>query len=174
MNSMHPSHQKITSHAFFSPGKDCLHAIISAIDAAEKTIKICVFTISDDRISEAIVQAHRRGVSIRIITDNNKLHDAGSDIRELAAKGLEVRIDKTRSHMHHKFAIFDEVRVLTGSYNWTRSAALYNHENILVTDNQSIVHDYSKEFDRLWMSMMKYSPGGKSRDKFRWNVEQDR
>ncbi|WP_299825522.1 phospholipase D-like domain-containing protein [uncultured Pontibacter sp.] len=159
--------QKITSHAFFSPGDDCLEAIITAIDDAEQTIKICVFTISDDRISDAIVRAHRRGLHIKIITDNKKLHDAGSDIRELAAKGLEVRIDKTRSHMHHKFAVFDETRVLTGSYNWTRSAAMHNHENVLVTDNLSIVQDYSHEFDRLWKGMMKYNSGGKSREEFR-------
>ncbi|MBB6611278.1 DUF1669 domain-containing protein [Pontibacter sp. Tf4] len=170
---MRPSHHKITSHAFFSPGDDCLNAIIRAIDEAEKTIKICVFTISDDRISDAILRAHYRGLHIRIITDNKKLHDAGSDIRELAFKGLQVRIDKTRSHMHHKFAIFDEVRVLTGSYNWTRSAAMFNHENILVTDNLSIVQDYSREFDRLWESMMKYSPGTKFRNEFREEEDPD-
>ena len=163
---MHQSHQKITSHAFFSPGDDCLNAIISAMDEAEKTIKICVFTISDDRITEAILRAYHRGISIKIITDNRKLHDTGSDIRELAVKGLNVRIDKTRSHMHHKFAVFDEARVLTGSYNWTRSAALHNHENILVTDNFTIVQDYSREFDRLWESMMTYVPGRKYRDKY--------
>jgi len=168
---MRPSYQKITSHAFFSPGEDCLNAIIQAIEDAGKTIKICVFTISDDRISDAIVQAHQRGVNIRIITDNNKLHDAGSDIRELAARGLDVRIDKTRSHMHHKFAIFDETRVLTGSYNWTRSAAMHNHENILVTDNLSIVKDYSREFEKLWESMMTYNPGGKNRERYKEDEE---
>ncbi|WP_266204081.1 phospholipase D-like domain-containing protein [Pontibacter kalidii] len=158
--------QRITSHAFFSPGDDCLNAIVESMEQAGKSIKICVFTISDNRITEAILEAHRRGVSIKIITDNNKLHDTGSDVRELAVRGLEVRIDKTRSHMHHKFAIFDEARVLTGSYNWTRSAALYNHENILITDNLSIVQDYSREFDRLWESMMKYVPGKKYKDKY--------
>ncbi|MEJ8758057.1 phospholipase D-like domain-containing protein [Pontibacter sp. H259] len=155
---MYPTHQKITSHAFFSPGEDCLNAIISAIELTERTIKICVFTISDDRISDAIVRAYQRGISIKIITDNDKLHDLGSDIKELAKIGLEVWVDKTRSHMHHKFAIFDEVRVLTGSYNWTRSAALYNHENIVITDNLSIVQDFSREFDKLWSTMVKYIP----------------
>ncbi|WP_073853954.1 phospholipase D-like domain-containing protein [Pontibacter flavimaris] len=170
---MQAHQQKITSHAFFSPGDDCLNAIVESMSGAGKNIKICVFTISDNRIAEAILEAHRRGVSIKIITDNNKLHDTGSDIRELAVRGLEVRIDKTRSHMHHKFAIFDETRVLTGSYNWTRSAALYNHENILVTDNLSIVQDYSREFDRLWQEMMKYNPGGKSREDFREEEEEE-
>ena len=168
---MRPLRKNITSHAFFSPGDDCLNAIVASIEEASQSINICVFTISDDRISDAIVRAHHRGIYIKIITDNNKLHDAGSDIKELAAKGLDVRIDKTRSHMHHKFAIFDETRVLTGSYNWTRSAAMHNHENILVTDNLSIVQDYSREFDRLWSSMMKYNPGGKSREEFREDEE---
>ena len=164
---MQPHPQRITSHAFFSPGDECLNAIVESIDEAEQSIKVCVFTISDNRITEAIIRAYKRGISIKIITDNDKLHDTGSDIREMAARGLEVRIDKTRSHMHHKFAIFDEARVLTGSYNWTRSAAMYNHENILVTDNHSIVQDYNREFDRLWKSMMTYNPGGRSRNEFR-------
>ncbi|GGG17595.1 phospholipase D-like domain-containing protein [Pontibacter amylolyticus] len=167
---MQTHQQRITSHAFFSPGDDCLNAIIACMDAAEESVKICVFTISDNRITESIVRAHKRGIAIKIMTDNHKLHDAGSDIQELAARGLEVRIDKTRNHMHHKFAIFDELRVLTGSYNWTRSAALYNHENILITDNRSIVQDFSEEFDRLWQDMMKYNPGGRSREEF-WERE---
>ncbi len=116
-----------------------------------------MFTISDDRITDAIVQAHRKGVRIRIITDNKKIHDHGSDIKELAAKGLQVRVDKTRSHMHHKFALFDGSRVLTGSYNWTRSAALFNHENVLVTDQPGIVQDYSREFEKLWKEMATYT-----------------
>jgi len=121
-------------------------------------MKICVFTISDDRIADAILRAYQRGVKIIIITDDHKLHDLGSDIKELAKLGLDVWVDKTKSHMHHKFAIFDEVRVLTGSYNWTRSAAMYNHENIVITDNLSIVQDFSREFDRLWNDMVKYDP----------------
>ncbi|WP_461491723.1 phospholipase D-like domain-containing protein [Pontibacter sp. HJ8] len=159
---MYPHKHKITSHAFFSPGDDCLNAIIDSIDEAGKSINICVFTISDNRISDAIVRAHRRGIRIRIITDNQKLHDMGSDIKELAAMGLEVRTDNTSNHMHHKFSIFDEVRVLTGSYNWTRSAALYNHENILITDNLSIVQDFSREFDRLWPDMTPFITGPES------------
>jgi len=162
---MRPPQKDVTSHAFFSPGDDCLNAIITGIEEAAQSIKICVFTISDDRISDAIVRAHRSGIRIKIISDNDKLYDKGSDIRELAAKGLEVRVDKTRSHMHHKFAIFDDTHVLTGSYNWTRSAALYNHENVLVTDNPSIVRDYRREFEKLWDRMTPYT--SHSKDDFR-------
>lgn len=141
------------SKAYFSPGDHCLNAIIAQITKAKKSLNICVFTISDDRITQAIKMAHRRGVKVRILTDNEKLLDKGSDIRELALSGISVRIDNTANHMHHKFALLDNQTVLTGSYNWTRSAAMYNHENLLVTNDPQIVNDFSREFDKLWSLM---------------------
>jgi len=53
------------------------------------------------------------------------------------------------AHMHHKFAIMDET-LLTGSYNWTRSAAQRNYENILVTEERGLLREFTKEFDQLW------------------------
>jgi phosphatidylserine/phosphatidylglycerophosphate/cardiolipin synthase-like enzyme len=70
--------------------------------------------------------------------------------------GIDVRVDYTDHHMHHKFAVIDERTVMTGSYNWTRSAALYNHENILITGDKAIVKEYLKEFHRLWDVMKPY------------------
>jgi cardiolipin hydrolase len=55
--------------------------------------------------------------------------------------------------MHHKFAILDEEVILTGSYNWTRSAAHYNHENILVTNDAAVVARYRDCFENLWPAM---------------------
>lgn len=150
------SKSKITNQAYFSPGETCLNAIISGINKAQRSIKICVFTISDDRITRAILQAHRRGIRVKILTDNEKLFDKGSDIRELAQAGIPVRIDNTPNHMHHKFAILDDKTVLTGSYNWTRSAALYNHENLIISDDKTLVKDFGREFDRLWAEMVPF------------------
>ncbi|WP_146894679.1 phospholipase D-like domain-containing protein [Adhaeribacter aerolatus] len=156
MFSLFRSSTKVTSHAYFSPGETCLNAIITGINKAQRSIKICVFTISDDRITRAILQAHRKGIPVKILTDNEKLFDRGSDIRELAQAGIPVRIDNTPNHMHHKFAILDNEIVLTGSYNWTRSAALYNHENLITSDDKALVKDFSREFDRLWAEMVPF------------------
>ncbi|MCP4132666.1 MAG: hypothetical protein GY754_17000, partial [bacterium] len=49
-----------------------------------------------------------------------------------------------------------EKLVITGSYNWTRSAAAYNNENILVTEEKTIATAYKKEFDKLWKEMKEY------------------
>lgn len=141
---------------YFSPGEQCLQAIVSCIQKAIYTVDICVFTISDDRITSQIIACFQAGRKVRILTDNEKLHDLGSDIKQLAKAGIPVMVDQTRNHMHHKFAIIDSRLVLTGSYNWTRSAAEYNHENILVTHNKQAVYHFEKEFGKLWAEMEMY------------------
>ncbi|MBC5994566.1 phospholipase D-like domain-containing protein [Pontibacter cellulosilyticus] len=148
---------KLPNRAYFSPGNDCLNAILESINSAEHSLKICVFTISDDWITEALIRAHKEGVHVKVLTDNEKLFDKGSDIRRIAAAGLPVRVDLSQYHMHHKFVIIDNEAILTGSYNWTRSAANYNHENVLITHDRDTVLAYCQEFDRLWNEMEVYT-----------------
>ncbi|MEX2213453.1 MAG: phospholipase D-like domain-containing protein [Phycisphaeraceae bacterium] len=138
------------SHAYFSPENNVARVIVDLIDQDHKTIDICVFTITDDRIARAILRAHRRGCAIRIVTDHAKAFDTGSDIEEFRKAGIAVRTDRSDHHMHHKFAIFNNASLLTGSYNWTRNAALFNEENIIVTADPSLVRDFRITFERLW------------------------
>ncbi|TAK19177.1 MAG: DUF1669 domain-containing protein [Myxococcaceae bacterium] len=137
-------------HVAFSPGEDCLDAIRDEFARARRKVDVCVFTITDDRIRAAMLDARRRGVEIRVISDNDKAMDEGSDIEPLRRAGIEVRVDQTEAHMHHKFALYDDARLLSGSYNWTRSAANYNQENLIVTSDRAIVERFGSEFERLW------------------------
>ena len=141
---------------YFSPGNDCRNTIVSLLNNATDQISICVFTISDNVIVDAILKAHRKGIDVKIITDNDKTFDRGSDIKELAEEGVPVKIDQTSNHMHHKFMVVDNSIAITGSYNWTRSAAERNHENIVVLQEDSIIESYSNEFDELWKEMKEY------------------
>ena len=63
------------------------------------------------------------------------------------------RYDKRNPQFHHKFAVIDSERVVTGSYNWTRSAAEHNEENILVTHDPRVARRFQEEFDRLWQRL---------------------
>lgn len=148
---------KETSEVYFSPGESCRSAIIQQIEAAANQLKICVFTISDDMITNAILTAHKKGIDIKLITDNDKSLDVGSDIEQMAKEGVKVKIDKTSNHMHHKFMVADRQMALTGSYNWTLSAARYNHENIMLTTEAGIIKSFLSEFDRLWNEMEDYN-----------------
>lgn len=138
------------NNAYFTGVDDLRKEVIHLIEKAEKTLDICVFTISDNPIAESIMKKHADGVKVRIITDDDKMMDMGSDIFKLKNKNIVVKIDGSRSHMHHKFAIIDEGTVLTGSFNWTRSASEQNYENIVVSDNAYLIQSFRKEFNRLW------------------------
>jgi mitochondrial cardiolipin hydrolase len=144
------------SNAFFSPGEECRNAIIRQINSSINQLKVCVFTISDDTITQALVAAHKKGRQIKVITDNDKSLDIGSDIERMAKEGIAVKIDNTSNHMHHKFMVVDDRNLITGSYNWTQSAARYNHENILFTNEAGVVKSFLNEFDRLWKEMSTY------------------
>ena len=141
--------------AFFAPGDACWKHIVHRIESTRRTLDLCVYTITDDRISYPILHAHHRGVKVRVITDAEKLDDAGSDIGKFRAAGIAVKLDdidrsKTSGHMHHKFGLFDAGRLITGSYNWTRGAADTNYENIVDTTDPRLVSLFATEFDRLW------------------------
>jgi cardiolipin hydrolase len=146
----------LLSDAYFSPGDACRNVIINQINSATRQLNICVFTISDDSITDAIITSHKRGTQIRIITDNDKSLDEGSDIEQIARQGISVKMDRTPNHMHHKFMVTDAKAILTGSYNWTRSAAKFNHENIVLSKEAGLIKSYLKEFDTLWKVMENY------------------
>jgi phosphatidylserine/phosphatidylglycerophosphate/cardiolipin synthase-like enzyme len=137
----------------FAPGEEVLYRLCELLGGARTTIDLCVFTISDDRITRNIIEAHRRGVSIRLITDDQKRADQGSDIDTLARAGIPIRTDDGEPHMHHKFALFDASILATGSYNWTRGAT-FNHENLLVTHSPTAVSRYAGAFNALWEHMV--------------------
>jgi phosphatidylserine/phosphatidylglycerophosphate/cardiolipin synthase-like enzyme len=148
-----PEHSHMPPGAWFSPQQNCPGKIRELIAAVRKTLDICVFTITDDRLTASVIEAHRRGVKVRIITDNDKAADLGSDADRLRQCGIRLRIDRTQYHMHHKFAVFDNALLLNGSYNWTRGAAEQNEENFLVLSHQPLVERYQQEFNSLWNSL---------------------
>jgi phosphatidylserine/phosphatidylglycerophosphate/cardiolipin synthase-like enzyme len=141
------------NNAFFSQHDDIRNFVMKSLKSAKKDLKICMFTISDDPIAETVAGCHKQGINVRIITDDGKVFDKGSDIYSLSRMGIKIKMDTYRSLMHHKFVIIDNQKLLTGSYNWTKTGSDFNNENVLITDNNRIVKAYKKEFKRLWSEM---------------------
>ncbi|MFA9389357.1 MAG: phospholipase D-like domain-containing protein [Prolixibacteraceae bacterium] len=141
---------------YFSPGFDILDNLREIIYLAKDTLDLCVFSITDERLANAIRNSANHDVKVRIITDDMKTKDNGSQIKWLKDLDIEIKIDHSRFHMHNKFGIIDQRIAFTGSFNWTKTATKANQENLLVTTNHSIVTQYHEEFARLWEEMYKY------------------
>ncbi len=142
--------ERRASRAWFGPDDPLADLLVSLLASARQSIDAAVFTITDDRIHDALVDAHRRGVLVRILSDDDKASDPGSDIWRLGRAGVEVRTDHSPSWMHHKFAVLDQATLLNGSYNWTRAGANENRENFLLTADPLLVRSYRRKFDQLW------------------------
>ncbi|MBH24570.1 MAG: endonuclease [Myxococcales bacterium] len=153
VKALHPtSGQARVAEALFFPedGEFGLNRLVQYIAGARSSLDICVFTITHNTLRDAILDAHKRGVAVRIISDDDKAHDRGSDVIDLARAGVPVRIDKTDVHMHHKFAIVDAQLLINGSFNWTRSASAVNYENVQITNGVALLKQFHDEFERLW------------------------
>ena len=136
--------------SLFFPSDSSFRQFLSVLKEAKQSLDICVFTITDNRVVSVLRDLKAAGVQIRIISDNDKAMDRGSDVYELARDDVPVRFDDTSNHMHHKFAILDNKLLLNGSYNWTRSANLYNQENLIITNEPELLQSFRQEFEKLW------------------------
>ncbi|KAG0268923.1 hypothetical protein BGZ95_002266 [Linnemannia exigua] len=135
----------------FFPSEESFKQLLKTLDNAKKSLDICVYTITDDHLANAIIRAHERGVQVRIISDSEKAEDLGSDVNRLRDNSdIPTRVDNSKSFMHHKFAVIDDALVINGSYNWTKGARFENKENLTLTNSPKAVQGFKTEFERLW------------------------
>ena len=69
-------------------------------------------------------------------------------IDDFKKAGIAVLTNKKHKLQHNKFAIFDDVRIVSGSYNWTVNASKYNAENCMLFDQTN--KEFSNQFEYLW------------------------
>lgn len=126
--------------------------IANAIGQVQNTLDVVAFEMNNDVISDAILEAHERGVTVRIVTDDEHgLEDERDDaIRNLRDAGVPVVDDSRSALMHNKFMIMDEQAVWTGSWNYTINGTYRNNNNALVLQNAQAVAAYQAEFDEMF------------------------
>lgn len=138
---------------YFSPGDEIKSSLANVLKEAKTSLDLCMFTITHYELAKQIIACKKRKVTVRILTDDEKVLDRGSEINRLRDAGIQVKIDNSKYHMHNKFGVIDKRVAFTGSFNWTYTATKHNQENLLVTSNYDIVRQYGEEFDRLWSEM---------------------
>ncbi len=136
----------------FSPRGSIREAIVKTIISSKDTIDIAAFTFTAGEIAEALYKAKEKGVKIRVIIDQRQAERNYPVIEFLKDEGFNMQFLKGNigGSMNNTFAIFDDVLVVTGSYNWTEYAEKFNYENVLFIDDTDVIEKYSEEFGLLY------------------------
>jgi len=126
----------------FTPPRDCARLITDVIDQAKNTIYMQAYGLTHPEIINSLIKANERGVKVRILLDRSNLTQKYSKIEELKQAGIEIGIDTVSGIAHNKIIIADLYTVVTGSFNFTVSAAKRNVENVLIIQDSNIAHTY--------------------------------
>ena len=123
----------------------------SALGEAKGSVRAVVYKFDDPKMMLILQEALDRGLGLRVLCDEKQSNKHGSLFSKLAKSGAEVRIwPKKQGKLHAKFVICDAARVLSGSWNWTRSAGDKNLELLLDINEKSMVNRFEELFSQLW------------------------
>lgn len=134
---------------YFSPKGGCKDTLISWINRANISIHILIYSFTLDQIGEALIEAYRRGIDIKVVFEKDQV-TKDSEYWRLKEAGIPVRNDTNPRLMHNKIMIVDGEVVITGSYNWSKSAEEWNNENLIIIRSRDVAKIYEEEFERIW------------------------
>lgn len=152
---------------YFSRRDPVAKIVAREINAAQKSIHVLMYSLTDAELAGALVAAVQRGVDVRLVFDRTQGEEKNSLTDELAAKlgpkRVIFRSGKGRGVMHEKMAVFDGLTVTLGSYNWTNNARLNNWENLILLRDVALARACSEEFLRVWHTPEPASAGREKR-----------
>ncbi|MDQ6939116.1 MAG: phosphatidylserine/phosphatidylglycerophosphate/cardiolipin synthase family protein [Verrucomicrobiota bacterium] len=167
-----------TSRVMFSPGcgLEIDAEVAKRVGQAQRRVRICSLLINSGTLISALTNSLNEGrVRVDGIYDRTQMSDVFrqwetvpqnhwkiSALQDVIARAKLAGKDSTpytptgrHDFMHNKILLVDDT-VITGSYNFSRSAQ-YNAENILFIESSALAQTYSDYIDHL---LRKYAQAG--------------
>ena len=138
---------------FFSPNGGCTKAIIDTISKSKSEILVQAYIFTSEPIAKALLDAHKRGVKVFVILDKSQKKNGYSSATFYANQGIPAYIDSYHARAHDKLMILDQVTVITGSFNFSKSAETQNAENVLIIRSSDLARLYREN----WMKHRAHS-----------------
>ncbi len=143
----------------FAPEADEPRQLMEEIARAESAIRVMAFVFSLEDLAKAILErANDPAVTVQGVFEARTSTASWSQFPALHCAGAEMRQDGNRYILHHKVIIIDADTVITGSFNFSRSAAEKNDENIVIVRDADIAGLYLDEWRRIWDSAQAVAP----------------
>ncbi|MEK6958858.1 MAG: phospholipase D family protein [archaeon] len=138
------------SEVYFCPEDHCGDQLISKINSAQTTVDIAIYSFTHDGLGAAVIAAKQRGVSVRVVFDNDQAANDYSEDEKFMAEGILVKKRNGSGYMHNKFTVIDGNFVATGSFNYSANADEKNDENLIFLWSKDLAAKYTAEFEELW------------------------
>ena len=135
---------------YFTPVANAAVPIVKAIDASEREVLVQAYGFTHNGIAQALVRAHERGVKVRVLLDQKSQSTNRYVMGLLTDAQIELRQDGKHAIAHNKVVVIDQVIVITGSFNFTNSAASRNAENFLVLKSEDLAEQYRLQWKNHW------------------------
>ena len=120
---------------------DSAQPILDAINGATKSLRVKMFIFSDPSLLKAVIEAHRRGVKVRIML--NPARRSGEAENEESRKmltdaGIEV-IDSNPAFdlTHEKSMVVDDRTAFVKSLNWETKNLTETRDYAVVTEHHT-------------------------------------
>jgi phosphatidylserine/phosphatidylglycerophosphate/cardiolipin synthase-like enzyme len=126
--------------------------LVEAIDAARLSIDMAAYSISLNSVRYALINAHERGVTVRIVMESENMDR--SDVQALIEAGIPIIGDERPGLMHDKFVVIDRSEVWMGSMNYTDSGAYEDNNNMMRIHSTKLAENYSVEFNEMFEDNM--------------------
>ncbi len=132
---------------YFSPVDDVMDKLVQYVQGAQKSVHFYAFTYTHADLSAAMIARSQAGVDVQGVIENRGASQGA--LVPLFCARLPVKTDGNKYTMHHKVILIDGETVITGSFNFTKSADTANDDNILVIHNAALAEQYEQEYQRI-------------------------
>jgi phosphatidylserine/phosphatidylglycerophosphate/cardiolipin synthase-like enzyme len=155
-----------TVQVAFPPWDDAESLLLETLGRARREILVQAYLLTSRPIAASLIAAKQRGLSVSVLADARQHADNPSSLlAPLAHKGIPVWLETRYRNAHNKIMIIDDgtqdVVVVTGSYNFTRSAQRMNSENLfLIRGNLALAHRFRQNWERHRADAMVFRPAG--------------
>jgi len=134
---------------WFSPENKCNELIEREIKKAKKSINFATYTFTDRELAEKLIRKTYEKVDVSGIIESYNIQPY-SVFYLLLSYGCNVRKSNASGFLHDKFFIFDRERVITGSFNPTKSAK-NNIELALFINDKKVAEEFYREWKGLYL-----------------------
>ncbi len=128
--------------------------ILDAIAGAQKSIRIKMFIFSDPSLLQAVIDARKRGVDVRVMLNPARRDGEGenADCRIALTKGGVKVIDSNPVFdvTHEKSMVIDDAAAFVQSLNWETENLTTTRDYAVVTQHKHEVEEVSRCFDADW------------------------